>query len=336
MPKLVVAIAGLLVTFFGSASARQTIVPTKRPLLSSEEVALRDQLERQMRKLGRLALLDLRLVRAARIYTRALAEIDRLPSGFIHENFLHHALNTAGLADPHPVTIEIALERLEHPRTAKLLQSVLARWTPTHYGLALAEKPTTKGHLRKRFTVIFVARHCQIRVPNRPLRKNAAITVEGELDPSWQLPRLYVMTPAGRVHHYVMTRRFRRIWSPSLRLRKEGRYLFEIMATNRRGPSVLALYPVHVGETTPQLVRYPVLEPALKKPTSSAAEALIVKLINLDRRRQGLPSLIVHGGLRRVAREHSRDMLEQRYFAHNSPRRGSLRSRLEQAGIRFT
>lgn len=64
-------------------------------------------------------------------------------------------------------------------------------------------------------------------------------------------------------------------------------------------------------------------------------EARMVDRVNQDRERHALSQLERSEALAAVAREHSRDMVEEGFFAHVSPRTGMLRDRLGRAGIRF-
>ena len=57
--------------------------------------------------------------------------------------------------------------------------------------------------------------------------------------------------------------------------------------------------------------------------------------VNRLRRRNGLPRLVFHDELLRVAREYSRRMAEQNFFAHNDPEGRSVRERVDEADIRW-
>jgi len=49
------------------------------------------------------------------------------------------------------------------------------------------------------------------------------------------------------------------------------------------------------------------------------SEAKMVKLVNVERAKLGLSALIMEENLTNIARSHSRDMFERRYFSHYSP-----------------
>lgn len=59
------------------------------------------------------------------------------------------------------------------------------------------------------------------------------------------------------------------------------------------------------------------------------------RLLNRDRAAQGLPPLVYDERLADVARFHSADMRDHRFFDHESPNSGSLQDRLVAAGYLF-
>lgn len=66
-----------------------------------------------------------------------------------------------------------------------------------------------------------------------------------------------------------------------------------------------------------------------------AAEQQMLSLVNAERTQRGLVPLVVDAKLTEVARQHSTEMLQQHYFAHDSPELGSPFDRMAQAGIRY-
>ena len=62
----------------------------------------------------------------------------------------------------------------------------------------------------------------------------------------------------------------------------------------------------------------------------------VIRLCNVERSRQGLPALTKNWEVSRVARMKSQDMINKKYFAHESPTYGSPFKMLESFGIRFS
>ncbi len=64
-------------------------------------------------------------------------------------------------------------------------------------------------------------------------------------------------------------------------------------------------------------------------------EAILFRLLNEDRARNGLPALIFDEELSRIARIKSQDMADNNYFSHTSPTYGNVRSMLTRFGAEF-
>ncbi len=67
----------------------------------------------------------------------------------------------------------------------------------------------------------------------------------------------------------------------------------------------------------------------------SSSEQTLLRLLNEDRARYGLPALILDEELSRIARIKSQDMVDNRYFAHQSPTYGNIRSMLTSFGVSY-
>ena len=68
----------------------------------------------------------------------------------------------------------------------------------------------------------------------------------------------------------------------------------------------------------------------------ASLEDQVIKLVNAERAKNGLPALAKHWEAARVARIKSNDMIENKYFAHNSPIYGSPFNMMENFGLRFS
>ena len=62
----------------------------------------------------------------------------------------------------------------------------------------------------------------------------------------------------------------------------------------------------------------------------------VVRLVNVERAKYGLPALKSHWELARVARYKSQDMIDKNYFSHQSPTYGSPFKMMESFGLRFS
>lgn len=65
------------------------------------------------------------------------------------------------------------------------------------------------------------------------------------------------------------------------------------------------------------------------------AEILMLRLVNSERIKRGIKPVIFDATLQKLAREHSRDMLERGYFSHYTPDGKSPFDRMEEMGIQY-
>lgn len=79
-------------------------------------------------------------------------------------------------------------------------------------------------------------------------------------------------------------------------------------------------------------------EEAPKAETSAeltADEKQMLNLVNQEREKQGLPALKADPELTKVARVKAKDMIDNNYFSHNSPKYGSPFDMLKQFGVEY-
>lgn len=67
-----------------------------------------------------------------------------------------------------------------------------------------------------------------------------------------------------------------------------------------------------------------------------ALENEVIRLVNSERAKKGLPALKANWQVSRVARYKSQDMIDRNYFSHTSPTYGSPFRMLESFGISFS
>lgn len=97
----------------------------------------------------------------------------------------------------------------------------------------------------------------------------------------------------------------------------------EIIAQNKNITNPAIIYPGQV----------------LKVPTINDVKALeseVIRLVNIERQKAGLPPLSANWELCRVSRYKSQDMISKQYFSHTSPTFGSPFQMIENFGIKFS
>lgn len=97
----------------------------------------------------------------------------------------------------------------------------------------------------------------------------------------------------------------------------------EIVSANPQISNPNLIYPG-------QVLTIPELDSAV-----TAYEAEVIRLVNVERAKQGLKALTANWELSRVARYKSQDMVDNKYFAHNSPTYGTPFQMIKNFGISF-
>ncbi|MFN7937645.1 MAG: CAP domain-containing protein [Bryobacteraceae bacterium] len=78
------------------------------------------------------------------------------------------------------------------------------------------------------------------------------------------------------------------------------------------------------------------LTPASPADPSTALETQVLQQVNRERQSRGLPPLRQDPQLTKLARQHSRNMADRRFFSHDDPTQGDVGDRLKSAGIPWT
>lgn len=69
--------------------------------------------------------------------------------------------------------------------------------------------------------------------------------------------------------------------------------------------------------------------------SASAQEQALLEMVNAERAKYGLSPFILNSAISGVAKAKCNDMIAYRYFAHGSPRLGTVRDMLTAAGISY-
>jgi len=103
------------------------------------------------------------------------------------------------------------------------------------------------------------------------------------------------------------------------------KYNTEIAQIRKYNPQLVNTDSIKVGDV-------------LTIPTMDSLKALeneVVRLVNVQRSRNGLAPLVANANLSRIARLKSQDMINKRYFSHYSPTYGSPFEMMQAFGIKF-
>ena len=114
---------------------------------------------------------------------------------------------------------------------------------------------------------------------------------------------------------------------------KSGDTIWKIAVKHQVGMSeIIAANP---QIKNPNLI-YPGQKITIPAVTTTTQENEVVRLVNAERAKAGLPALKINWELSRVARYKSADMANKGYFSHNSPTYGTPFQMMENFGLRFS
>jgi len=114
-----------------------------------------------------------------------------------------------------------------------------------------------------------------------------------------------------------------------------GSYQVEVLADGPHGPEVTANFPIFCGVPPPRTIVSEVEVVAAGVSPDDVALANF-HFVNEARRLRGLTELQWDARAATVAATHGRDMIDQGFFGHHSPRTGDVQARFERAGIAAT
>ncbi|HJL04519.1 MAG TPA: CAP domain-containing protein [Polyangiaceae bacterium LLY-WYZ-15_(1-7)] len=235
-----------------------------------------------------------------------------------------------GLVEPVPHLLvlgqpdPLALER----GVADAVRRFLARQPYNRYGAAVVER----GGLNVA-VVVLSTRFVELEPIPRRLDVGAEVRLSGRLLGAFARPQLAIARPSGDVERLALGAG--PALAQSVPMAERGAHRVEILAQGPRGDTVVANFPVWVGEDPPEEV---VLERGGEDVDASGSveevHRALLRRINDTRVRRGLQPVVEHPGLDEVALAHSEDMLENEFVGHTSPTTGDAPDRVREAGYR--
>jgi uncharacterized protein YkwD len=144
-------------------------------------------------------------------------------------------------------------------------------------------------------------------------------------------PEVVITAPDGTVREQMPPLRDG-VVRGELRCGANGKYQVEIVAAGKVGSTVLANFPVYCGVAPPAAAPHGAGVRTVKVSVAEA-ERQMLALINRDRQRAGVPPVTADDELMAVARAHTRDMVDNDFVGHVSPRTGTAMDRVHRAGL---
>ena len=190
----------------------------------------------------------------------------------------------------------------------------------------------TKGRREIYATLILSRCYSSLRpFPTMPLH-GRSYHLAGTLEKGLTAPKLVVTLPDGTVTDRDLALSAAGEISTVVDFNQgRGKYVVETMASGRLGPMVLDLMNCYAGAPYPEPDGPPASDQAPEN--LGRAEHEMLELINRERAKAGMKSLVPDERLAAVARGHSADMVRNHFFGHRSPGRGDLDVRMKRAGL---
>jgi len=170
----------------------------------------------------------------------------------------------------------------------------------------------------------------------RAVGAHDSVVIDAVLDPRYRDPEVLVTYDTGDTHRIeLQPGRPGGFIAQVACATHRGREQIEIAASDARGATVLANFPVWCATAPPRSITVePATDDAQSQVTASEAERRLFSRVNRDRATAGLPALRWDDAVAEVARGYAEEMRRTRIVAHISPTSGSVADRVRAAGIK--
>jgi uncharacterized protein YkwD len=241
-------------------------------------------------------------------------------------------MRNSGLVDPPPhlvvATVSEGADQSFLEQLGARVEVILRGAVFTRVGVG-AGNPLRAPEQRRVVIALFEGR-LQFRPLPRVINLGRTLSVDLEFRGAHHSARLVLADPEGHVESRPMTTQGGRSVA-TLACSQRGTYQVEVTGEGSYGTEVLANFPIYCGTSPPAQVRY--LRHSPQPGGEEELEREVLGLTNRMRAEHGLPPLHENAGVARVAREHSRDMLRNKFVGHISPSTGSPADRLRRGGV---
>ena len=235
-----------------------------------------------------------------------------------------------GLAEPAPHLAVLGVPDVSalEGGVADAVRGFLARQAYGAWGAAVVER----GGLNVA-VIVLSTRAITFEPVARRFEPSGRLTLRGRLADGFRTPQLVLAPPSGDVRRSPLGAG--PDFATDVTLGERGTWRVEVLGQGPRGDTVLANFPIYVGEDPPRAI---VLQSDDSSDddvrTPEGLEQALLRRVNDARAREGVPPLVPHPGLAEVARAHSRDMVTNHFVGHTSPTTGEAPERVARAGYR--
>lgn len=187
----------------------------------------------------------------------------------------------------------------------------------TRYGVSMSPSGNTAA-------VVYGAAEVEFEPIPRLLEPGKGVTLKGRVGERFTFCHVYLTKPDGKVDERNIKDRAFDVTFP---LTERGKYQLEVMGDGKTGPVVVSNVPLYVGIPEPAVTSL-----AGKVVDAEQAEARMLELLNEERKKAGLGTVVADAELREIALAHSEDMVSNDFFGHVSPKTGTPEDRIRRSG----
>jgi uncharacterized protein YkwD len=293
------------------------------PVLRDSTGALADAFDRALAARGVKLQGDARLTELSRFIADHVTPQGTLPS----QAAIDAAARHLGLVEPTPHFVVVGTDAHEgvSERLQEDIEALLAERAYSHYGGVMVKRDSIALYV-----AALVFRFVDLEPVPRRIEPGASITLAGELTHGHTAPELAITEPDGHVVRGTPSRGSKLRFQVPVQTR--GVYRVEVLGQGPQGITVVANFPVYVGEEPPDSIEISNGDAA---PVDAARAAhQLLELVNAERAKVKLAPLELDAKLSEIAVAHVDDMLEHGFVAHTSPTTGSAADRVTRAGVR--
>lgn len=203
-----------------------------------------------------------------------------------------------------------------------------AQQKAAHCGIGFSYNPKEKNYV-----LVILGAHKKVALKPFPktLNNTKAINLQGRLLEDLKELKVVITTPKNRIITIAPDVDGRDFFATIDFAQGQGKYQIELVGTGKLGPEVLALFPVYVSILPPDRPRKDNIKDPQIYRSSFQAEKVMLEHINKSRKAADLNIIKMSPQVSDIARQHSQEMSDQKYFAHISPLSGKdFSKRLEE------
>lgn len=274
---------------------------------------------------------DARLFRACEELAEVVPE-----EGVIGYSLVEFALHRNGIIEPSPHLLvvwantdspQLIVEQLQ-PRLVELL----AEGATTRVGIGTAKRLADGTS-----AVVFALQGSGVTTSPIPreLPANGSLLLDAVVDAKFKDPEVFVTYDDGATERLALKLGHAGGFTSTVKCgTRIGRQQVEITASDARGSTVLANFPVWCGAKAPSSLTVDPTSEDGPVATTEDAEKRLLALVNRDRLASGLAALQWDEKVAQVSRAHSDEMRRTKNVAHISPTTGSAADRVRAAKIK--